>query len=135
MTSTLARGLAPDECYYIANAPQVAGRDHIDLRTDPPPDLAIEVDVTSSSLNRMGIYAALAVPEVWRLDGPALTFHVPGPGGRDLCPPGSHDGGQSPGNLPPLGSISTRIATTSMAVRFRSVIPMGCPALAWSATR
>jgi Uma2 family endonuclease len=60
----------------------VRSKRHIDLRTDPPPDLAIEVDVTSSSLNRMGIYAALRVPEVWRLDGQTLTFHVLGPDGK-----------------------------------------------------
>jgi Uma2 family endonuclease len=76
------RGIEADECYWIANAHQLAGRRRIDLRTDPPPDLAIEVDVTHSSLNRLGIYAALAVPEVWRLDGGALTFHVLGADGK-----------------------------------------------------
>ncbi len=70
------RGLEPDECYWIANEPRVRGRDRIDLRRDPPPDLALEVDVTHSSLDRLAIYAALGVPEVWRLDGQALTFHL-----------------------------------------------------------
>jgi Uma2 family endonuclease len=74
------RGLEPDECYYIANAPRVHGRDRIDLRTDPPPDLVIEVDLTSSSLNRMALYAAMGVTEVWQYDGVTLTFHVLGPG-------------------------------------------------------
>src|SRR5262249_21121601 len=45
-------------------------------RVDPPPDLALEVDVTHSSMDRLAIYAALQVPEVWRLDGDVLTFHV-----------------------------------------------------------
>src|SRR5438132_7530835 len=72
----LRRGLEPDNSYWIANEPRVRGKRRINLRIDPPPDLAIEVDVTSSSLNRMGIYAVLAVPEVWRLDGPVLTFYV-----------------------------------------------------------
>jgi Uma2 family endonuclease len=70
------RGLEPDRCWWIAGAPQLQGRVHIDLRRDPPPDLAVEVDVTSSSLNRMGIYAALGVPEVWRLDAQGLSFHA-----------------------------------------------------------
>ena len=48
----------------------------------PPPDLAIEVDVSRSSLNRLAIYAALRVPEVWRLDGDVLTFHVLDANGR-----------------------------------------------------
>lgn len=76
------RGLEPDDCYWIAHEPQVRGKRRIDLRTDPPPDLAIEVDVASSSLNRLAIYAALKVPEVWRLDDQGLTFHVLGPDGR-----------------------------------------------------
>jgi Uma2 family endonuclease len=65
------RGLEPDECYYLANAERVAGR-KIDLSVDPPPDLAIEVEISRSALNRMGIYAALRVPEVWRFDGETL---------------------------------------------------------------
>jgi Uma2 family endonuclease len=52
-----------------------------DLRVDPPPDLAIEIDVTRSSLNRMSIYASLALPEVWRYDGKKLTFHELRPDG------------------------------------------------------
>jgi Uma2 family endonuclease len=65
------RGLEPDEGYYLANAERVVGR-RIDLSVDPPPDLAIEVEISRSALNRMGIYAALGVPEVWRFDGEAL---------------------------------------------------------------
>lgn len=72
------RGLEPDRCYWIANEPAVRGKLDLDLRIDPPPDLAIEVDVTSSSLDRMGIYAALGVPEVWRVDNRTLTFHALG---------------------------------------------------------
>ena len=70
------RGLEPDKCYWIGHESTVRGKRRIDLRTDPPPDLVIEVDVTSRSLNRMGIYAALGVPEVWRLDRQILTFHA-----------------------------------------------------------
>jgi Uma2 family endonuclease len=62
------RGLEADESYYIANEPRVRGRDEIDLRVDPPPDLAIEVDVTNTSLPRMPVFAQVGVPEVWRLD-------------------------------------------------------------------
>ncbi|MBR8828099.1 MAG: Uma2 family endonuclease [Gomphosphaeria aponina SAG 52.96 = DSM 107014] len=70
----LKKGLEPDECYYIQNELVVRGKDAIDLTIEPPPDLAIEVDSTSSSMNRMGIYAALGVPEVWRFDGEILTI-------------------------------------------------------------
>lgn len=70
------RSLEPDECYWIAHESQVRGKDHIDLRLDPPPDLCVEVDITHSSLDRLGIYAILGVPEVWRYDGSVLTFFV-----------------------------------------------------------
>ncbi len=71
-----SRGLEPDNCYWIANAARLAGKTHLDLRVDPPPDLAIEMDVTRSSLDRMSIYAALGVPEVWRATSEDLTFHL-----------------------------------------------------------
>jgi Uma2 family endonuclease len=70
------RGLEPDNCYWIANEAHVRGKRRINLRVDPPPDLAIEVDIYHGSLDRMGIYAALAVPEVWRYDGQTLSFQV-----------------------------------------------------------
>lgn len=70
------RGLEPDNCYWIASAPRLQGKRELDLRIDPPPDLAIEVDVTSSSLDRMSIYAALGVPEVWRLSTGTIAFHI-----------------------------------------------------------
>ena len=73
---TQLRGLEPDDCYYVKNAPLVLNKKRIDLRVDPPPDLAVEVDVTSSSVDRMGIYAVLRVPEVWRYDGQALRVFL-----------------------------------------------------------
>jgi len=65
------RGLEPDECYYLANAERVSGR-KVDLEVDPPPDLAIEVEISRGAFDRLRIYAALGVPEVWRFDGEAL---------------------------------------------------------------
>jgi Uma2 family endonuclease len=70
------RGLEPDKCFWIASAPQLQGKTKLDLRVDPPPDLAMEVDVTSSSVDRMSVYAALGVPELWRLSRGKLTFHA-----------------------------------------------------------
>jgi Uma2 family endonuclease len=66
-------GLEPDECYYLANAERVIGRS-IDLSIDPPPDLAVEIEISRSALGRMGIYARLGVPEVWRFDGETLRI-------------------------------------------------------------
>lgn len=66
------RGLEPDECYWIQSEPLVRGKDVIDLRRDPPPDLVVEIEWTRSALDRMGIYRALNVPEVWQYDGQTL---------------------------------------------------------------
>jgi Uma2 family endonuclease len=65
----LERGLEPDQCYYIENESLVWNLEQIDLERDPPPDLVIEIDFTSSSINSMDLYATLGVPEVWRYDG------------------------------------------------------------------
>lgn len=69
------RGLEPDNCYYIQNEPIVRGKQKLDLETDPPPDLAIEIDITSSSVNKFRIYSGLGVPELWRYNGRDLKFY------------------------------------------------------------
>jgi Uma2 family endonuclease len=69
-----SRGLEPDQCYWIANEPLVHARVRIDLRTDPPPDLMLEIDISSKSTRRMKLYARMRVPEVWRFDGQVMTF-------------------------------------------------------------
>ncbi|AFZ28006.1 hypothetical protein Cylst_6033 [Cylindrospermum stagnale PCC 7417] len=69
------RGIEPDNCYYIQNEPAIRGKLELDLKTDPPPDLAIEIDITSSSVNKFNIYAALGVAELWRYDGEILKFY------------------------------------------------------------
>ncbi|HIK28811.1 MAG: Uma2 family endonuclease [Oscillatoriaceae bacterium SKW80] len=71
----VAVGIEPDNCYYIQNEPKVRGKSKIALKNDPPPDLAIEVDITSSSVNKLEIYAALGVPELWRYNGRVLKFY------------------------------------------------------------
>ncbi|MFN6571489.1 Uma2 family endonuclease [Dendronalium sp. ChiSLP03b] len=71
----LKRGIEPDTCYYIQNELAIRGRETLDLETDPPPDLAIEIDITSSSVNKFGIYSALGVPELWRYNGQDLKFY------------------------------------------------------------
>jgi Uma2 family endonuclease len=71
----LAKGLEPDQCYYIQNEEMVRGIEQIDLTKLPPPDLAVEIDITSSSLDRFSIYAALKVPEIWRYDGQLLVIY------------------------------------------------------------
>jgi Uma2 family endonuclease len=68
------RGFEPDEAYYIASEPKVRGKLEFEPDVDPPPDLIVEIDVTSSSLDQLSLYAAMGVPEVWIHDGKHLQF-------------------------------------------------------------
>lgn len=70
----LKRGAEPDTCFYIQNAAQMIGRETIDLRVDPPPDIVFEVDITSKSTSKQATYAKFGVPEFWRYD--TNGFHI-----------------------------------------------------------
>ena len=75
------KGLEPDRCYYVQNAARVRDMDVFDPAVHPPPDLAIEMEVTRRSLARQPIYAALGVPELWRFDGSQFGVLRLGSGG------------------------------------------------------
>ena len=73
----LLKGFEPDSCFYIQHVGAVADKEEIDLETDPPPDLVIEVDVTSISLAKLPIFAAVGIPEVWRYkDGRVIVLRL-----------------------------------------------------------
>ena len=72
----LGRGFEPDASFYIRNEARIRGKPRIDLDVDPPPDLVIEVDITSPSLNKFPIYASLGVHEIWRYDGDRAAIFV-----------------------------------------------------------
>lgn len=76
------KGTEPDDCFYIQNASQVTGK-KIDLNLDPPPDLAIEVDLSSPSLLKFPIYAALGIPELWRYKNDEVHFYELTEGGYE----------------------------------------------------
>lgn len=69
----LERGVEPDSGFYIQNASLIRGR-KLDLVNNPPPDLVVEVDITSASTRRLKIYQSLQVPEVWRCTAQALEI-------------------------------------------------------------
>ncbi|MDQ2098753.1 MAG: Uma2 family endonuclease [Tychonema bourrellyi B0820] len=71
----LARAIEPDTCFYIQNESLVRNKDEINLPIDPPPDLVVESDYTSSSLNKFSIYADLGVPEIWRYRNESLQVY------------------------------------------------------------
>lgn len=68
----LDRAFEPDESYYIGHAELIRPKEEVDLLVDPPPDLVIEVEITSSVIKKLKLFAAMAVPEVWRHDGTKL---------------------------------------------------------------
>jgi Uma2 family endonuclease len=70
------KGAEPDSCYYLQNEALVRSKQEIDLDNDPPPDLVLEIDITSGSLDKRPIYAAIGVPEFWRYDGNKLQVFV-----------------------------------------------------------
>ncbi|MBW4422392.1 MAG: Uma2 family endonuclease [Myxacorys californica WJT36-NPBG1] len=70
----MAKGIEPDDCFYIENSAQMIGKDRIDLAVDPPPDLAIEVDVTSKT--ELDVYSALGIRELWRFKDGTLQISL-----------------------------------------------------------
>lgn len=84
------RGLESDQSYYFEPAKLAAdakgrARKSNDVADYPNPDLAIEVDISASQVDRPSIYAALQVPEVWRFDGESLTIEILQPDGTYLA--------------------------------------------------
>lgn len=70
----MAKGIEPDQCFYIKNESKIRGKKRLDLTVDPPPDLALEIDITSRT--HPNIYEALKVPELWRFDKGKLQINV-----------------------------------------------------------
>ncbi|MBD2022525.1 Uma2 family endonuclease [Leptolyngbya sp. FACHB-36] len=70
----MAQGIEPDQCFYIQNESLIRGKTRLDLTIDPPPDLGLEVDVTSRT--HPSIYEALKVPELWRFEKGTLQINV-----------------------------------------------------------
>ena len=73
-STSAAKGVEPDLCFYIAHESCIRGKRTIDLTVDPPPDLALEIDITTRRDHRL-IYTALGVPELWRFDGARLFIY------------------------------------------------------------
>jgi Uma2 family endonuclease len=71
----LQKAFEADESYYIQHAEQIRPKEEIDLAIDPPPDLVIEVEITSSAIRKLKLFAAMRVPEVWRHDGERLEMY------------------------------------------------------------
>lgn len=70
----MLKGIEPDQCFYIQNESAIRGKKRLDLTVDPPPDLALEIDITSRT--HPNIYQALGVPELWRFDRGKLQINL-----------------------------------------------------------
>jgi Uma2 family endonuclease len=69
------KGVEPDLCYYVQTAAAIGARTDLDFSVDPPPDIVVEVDLQHQSLSKFPIYAALAVPEIWRYNGKSMSIY------------------------------------------------------------
>jgi Uma2 family endonuclease len=78
-------GKEPASCYYLKNEPRVRGKKNLDLKVDPAPDLALEIDLIGSSLNQLILYADLDIPEVWRYNGSQVSFYQLNHGAYVIC--------------------------------------------------
>jgi Uma2 family endonuclease len=115
------RGLEPDGCWWIQNETAVRGKKKIDLRIDPPPDLSLEIDITRSSLNRLAIYAALGVPEIWRYDGANLYFLALRPTGKyEAVAESLAFPGRRPEDLLPFLALHGHLDETTVMRQFRA---------------
>jgi Uma2 family endonuclease len=74
-------GVEPDKSYYFHNIEIVAGMKRFDPAIHPVPDLAVEVDIFSSSVPREQIYVRLGISEIWRYDGEHLRVRLLAEGG------------------------------------------------------
>ena len=70
----VSAGKEPDVCFYLEHEPMVRGLREIDLEIHPPPDLAVEIELSHPLADAIRIYAGLGVPEIWRFDGDSLRF-------------------------------------------------------------
>ncbi|MBW4509715.1 MAG: Uma2 family endonuclease [Scytonematopsis contorta HA4267-MV1] len=72
----LEKGGEPDSSYYIQNELLVRGKENIDLATDPPPDLVLEVEYSKPKVDKLKLYASLGIPEFWRYNGSVLRVYT-----------------------------------------------------------
>lgn len=72
---SLRKGVEPDASFWVDKASQVIGKRTIDLESDPPPDIVVEIDITNESLAKFDIYRVFGVPEIWRYDGTRVQMY------------------------------------------------------------
>ena len=98
------KGLEGDRTFYLENAHRLGSGKDLILETTPPPDLVIEVEITSGLLKKLEAHASLGVPEIWRHDGRTLRVFL-------LQPDGSYRESPQSRALPflPMAALSRKL--------------------------
>ncbi len=121
-------GLEPDTCFYIHHAAQVRSHLHMDMDVDPPPDLAIEADVTSKTT--FAAYATLGVPELWIYENNRLQIYwLEGEGYRESKQSLAFPEVDVSSIMPALVQRAFQIGTSQMLREFRATLPQRDPPL------
>jgi Uma2 family endonuclease len=114
------RGLEPDNCYWIANAPRMVGKTKFNIRIDPPPDLAIEVEVSRRVINRMEIYRVLKVPEIWQIGPGGVKFHIFDQGAYQIRTHSLAFPRLASDDLPPFVALLDQVDDNALVRQFRA---------------
>jgi Uma2 family endonuclease len=116
----LDRGMEPDEWFYIEHASQMTGIRDLDFTRDPPPDLAIEIEVSRSILDRIDISRAIGIRELWRYDGQTLRVML-------LQSDGTYSESPTSRALPqlPLAEFARRVGEAAASVADDTTLARG----------
>ena len=72
----LERGFEPDASFYIQNEERIRGQQVVDLSVDPPPDIVLEMEVSRSAIDKLGLFASMGISEVWRCAGQRVFVFI-----------------------------------------------------------
>src|SRR5829696_3103863 len=72
----LERGFEPDASFYIQHEERIRGQTEVDLSVDPPPDIVLEMAVSRSAIDKLGLFACMGISEVWRCEGQQVSIFI-----------------------------------------------------------
>lgn len=120
--SDLEKAFEADESYYVANIDKVLAKEELDFEVDPAPDLVIEVELTSSAIDKMELFAAMQVGEVWRHDGASVQFYRLVNGQYELIPSSIELPGLDSARINRFLNQRLQVGETTLIRAFRSEV-------------
>lgn len=120
--SDLSKAFEADESYYITHATQLLPKIELDFGVDPPPDLVIEIELTSSAIKKMQLFAAMNILEVWRHDGESLQMYRWEDGNYHLIESSLQLPGLTSHRINETLALRDSIGETKLIQRFRNSI-------------